>query len=91
MKNLHQPDVVFHATWILWPKEDCCPTTQLSLFQITGVKSLENQIWETLLYDGDLDGNPDIMFMDKDENGKSDVKAYDYDQDGEWDKFEKIT
>ncbi len=51
----------------------------------------ENKVWEIIVIDEDLDGNPDIGIMDRDEDGKSDVIAYDYNQDGEWDKFEQAS
>jgi len=51
----------------------------------------ENEVWEILVIDTDLDGNPDQAFMDDNEDGKPDVIAYDYNQDGEWDKFEEIS
>ena len=51
----------------------------------------ENKIWEIIIGDKDLDGNPDIAIIDRDEDGKGDVIAYDFNQDGEWDKFEEVS
>ena len=51
----------------------------------------ENQNYEMVFFDTDLDGNADEAEYDENDDGVMDFTAYDYNQDGEWDKFEKIS
>ena len=49
------------------------------------------KIMKYIVYDLDLDGNPDKAEYDENEDGTMDIVAYDYNQDGEWDKFEELS
>ena len=54
-------------------------------------ESDENDNFEIIIFDDDLDGNPDRAEYDENDDGTMDVVAYDYNQDGEWDKFEELS